>query len=246
MRDQNDTVPIPGSAPLEEARLAEAGTVGAYASILDALNVSDHGWRGMLKSWITWAVAPVEHRRARRLASSCRPLRLHFGCADNYLQGWVNLDLARPGRRLDLRWDLRRPLPFPTGSVEAIFAEHLLEHLTVGQGLGVVRECRRLLGQGGVLRIGVPDLSRYVRSYQGGDSLLTEVRPGRPTLALALSEVFYRYGHRSMYDFDTLRALCLEAGFAEVHHSAFGRGRIQPCPDTPARRPETLYVEALA
>lgn len=241
MAGQRHALSTAGSASLENT-----GSIDAYASLLDDLDEHDHGWRVVLKAWITWTVIPLEQRRARRLASSCRPLRLHLGCADNYLPGWVNVDLARPGRRLDLRWDLRRPVPFPTGSVQAIFAEHLLEHLTVGHGLEVVQECRRLLGAGGVLRIGVPDLSRYVKSYSGDDPLLTEVRPGRPTPALAFSEVFYRHGHRSMYDFDTLQALCLEAGFAEVHRSAFGEGRIQSCPDTPAREPETLYVEALA
>lgn len=241
MAEQGYTASSGSSASLEQA-----GSIGAYASRLAALEERDHGWRNSLKSWITWALVPLERRRAQRLSSSSDPLRLHLGCADNYLPGWINVDLARPGRQLDLRWDLRRPVPFPAGSIEVIFAEHLLEHLTVCQGLGVVRECRRLLSAGGVLRIGVPDLSRYVKSYGGNDPLLTEVRPGRPTPALAFSEVFYRYGHRSMYDFETLQALCLEAGFAEVHRSAFGLSRVLPCPDTPARRPETLYVEALA
>lgn len=241
MDDQGYAASSSGSTSLEQA-----GSIGAYASRLAALEERDHGWRNSLKSWITWALVPLERRRAQRLSSSSCPLRLHLGCADNYLPGWINLDLARPGRQLDLRWDLRRPVPFPAGSIEVIFAEHLLEHLTVCQGLGVVRECRRLLTAGGVLRIGVPDLSRYVSSYQGGGALLAEVRPGRPTPALAFSEVFYRHGHRSMYDFETLQALCLEAGFARVRRSSFGQGRIQPCPDTPVRRPESLYVEALA
>lgn len=226
--------------------LEGAQSLNEYASRLDALSQANHRWRALLKPLITSAIAPREQRRARRLANSSARLRLHLGCADNYLEGWLNIDLARPGRKLDLRWDLRRPVPFATGSVQAIFAEHLLEHLTVGQALRVVQECRRLLCKGGVLRIGVPDLSRYVRAYQGDDPLLTEVRPGRPTAAIAFCEVFYLYDHRSMYDFETLRMLCLEAAFGEVHRSEFGKGRIEPCPDTPARQSETLYIEAVA
>ena len=228
------------------ASLDGAGSLEGYASRLDAMAQQDHGWRTLFKPWITSAIVPFERRRAGRLANPPGSLRLHLGCADNYLPGWLNVDLARPGRKLDLRWDLRRPLPFSAASAQAIFAEHLLEHLTVSQALRVVQECRRLLDCGGLLRIGVPDLNRYVRSYQGSDPLLAEVRPGRPTAALAFCEVFYLYGHRSMYDFDTLRILSLEAGFNEVHRSEFGGGRIEPCPDTPARQPETLYVEAVA
>jgi hypothetical protein len=239
--DRQDTPPTNGAPSLEGAE-----SLAAYARELDALNDQEHGWGTFLKPWMTLAVVTMEQRRARRLVHSAGPLRLHLGCADNYLPGWLNIDLARPGRKLDLRWDLRRPVPLPAGSVQAIFAEHLLEHLTLGQALGVVEECRRLLDRGGVLHIGVPDLDRYVRSCQGDDPLLAEVRPGRPTPAVAFCEVFYRYGHRSMYDFDTLQVLCLETGFDEVHRSAFGEGRILPCPDTPARQPETLYVEAVA
>ena len=122
--------------------------------------------------------------------------------------------------------------------------------IDVGPG-GAGMTCRvvhgvSVLRYGLSLRIGVPKLTRYVPSRQASGPLLEEGRPGLAAPALAFCEPFYRHGHRSMYDFDTLRALCLEAGFAQVHHSAFGRGRIQPCPDTPARRPETLYVEALA
>ena len=228
------------------ASLYHAESISAYAAGLDASAKHENGWQTPLKSWTTSAVRPIERRRAHRLVESAHPLRLHLGCADNYLRGWLNIDLARPGRKLDLRWDLRRQMPFSDGSVQVIFAEHLLEHLTIAQALKFAQECRRLLGHSGILRIGVPDLNRYVRSYEGEDPLLNEVRPGRPTAALAFCEVFYRYGHRSMYDFDTLRMLCLEAGFEEVHRSDFGKGRIQPCPDTPARQPETLYIEAVA
>lgn len=239
MNDQTDSVSTePPTTPVPKP-------LSAYLADLQAADAVQQAWRESLKSHLTSAVLPLEERRAKRLARS-RPLRLHLGCADNYLPGWVNIDMARPGRKLDLRWDLRRPVPFPKASIEAVFTEHLLEHLTVPQALAVLRDCRRLLSCGGILRIGVPDLTRYIHSYQGRDPLLEEVRPGRPTPALAFCEVFYRHGHRSMYDFQTLEKLCLEAGFDQVQPSEFGAGRLQPSPDSAARRPETLYVEAVA
>lgn len=242
MNHETDGLPTePPTSPVPEA----GRPLTSYLADLQAADAVQKAWRELLKSHLTSAIVPLEQRRARRLVRS-GPLRLHLGCADNYLAGWVNIDMARPGRKLDLRWDLRRPVPFPTASIEAIFTEHLLEHLTVPQALTVLKDCRRSLRCGGILRIGVPDLARYIQSYQGSDPLLEEVRPGRPTAALAFCEVFYRHGHQSMYDFQTLERLCLEAGFAQVDRSAFGAGRLQPSPDSPARRPETLYVEAVA
>lgn len=201
--------------------------------------------RGIGKQVLTTAALPWERRVARRLAAEGRHRRLHLGCADNYVPGWCNIDLARPGRKVDLRWDLRRPLPFAAGSVEAICSEHLLEHIPFPDALELLRQCHRLLRHGGVCRIGVPDLERYVLSYEGRDPIIDEVRPGRPTRGLALAEVFFLHGHRSMYDFETMRLMARDAGFRVVERSAYRQGRIMPSPDSENRRQETLYVEAV-
>ncbi len=194
---------------------------------------------------LTLGVMPVQRRRARRM-ESMTPLRLHLGSATTRLPGWVNVDLVRPGRALDLYWDLRRPLPFRDASVDAIFAEHLLEHLPFPAGVALLRDCQRLLRPGGIARVGVPDLARYVASYLGNDDIIERVRPGRQTRALALGEPFFLDGHRCMYDFETMERALLDAGFTHVELSSFGQGRLQPSPDTPSRRDETMYVEAWA
>jgi predicted SAM-dependent methyltransferase len=195
------------------------------------------------KYLLTLGVMPIQRRRARRL-QAISPLRLHLGSATNRLSGWVNVDLLRPGRTLDLYWDLRRPLPFKDASVDAIFAEHLLEHMPFAAGVELLREWHRVLRPGGVTRIGVPDLDRYIASYLGNDDIIDRVRPGRPTRALALGEPFFLYGHRCMYDFETMQRALLDAGFTNVEHRNFGEGLLQPSPDSITRRDETMYVEA--
>lgn len=197
------------------------------------------------KSLATTALVPVEIGRARRLERSRSPLKLHLGVADTYLRGWVNIDLFRPGRRLDLRWDLRRPLPFSNGAADAVFAEHLLEHIDLKGALALLRECWRVCAVDAVLRIAVPDLGRYIRSYRGADSIIDDCRPGRPTRGIALTEVFFGCGHRSMYDFETLKDLLSEAGFSAVERCEYGLGRLDPNPDSEHRRLESLYVEAI-
>lgn len=199
-----------------------------------------------IEQWfVTSAMVPLARRRARRLARERRPVRLHLGCGGNYLDGWVNLDLFHPRGRRDLVWDLRRGLPFPDGAVSCIASEHLFEHLALDAGVRLLRECHRVLSPGGVLRIGVPDLERYVAAYAGADPVIEAVRPGRPSAGLALAEVFYFYGHRAAYDFATLASLLHAAGFGTVERSASGAGRILPSPDSPRREAETLYVEAV-
>lgn len=218
---------------------------------------------------LTAAVRPWESRKAARFAASRGPHNLHIGCGAQYKPGWINVDYAHPlwlkklsrplTHRLgwtdptsagpapapDLSWDLSRPLPFPPDSVDAIFAEHVLEHLTYAAGTRLVRSCHSVLRPGGVLRLGVPDLERYIHGYLGIDPVLDECRPGRPTRAVALSEVFYHHGHRAGYDGETLQLICVEAGFASTDRLPFGEGRIGAMCDSESRRADTVYVEAV-
>ncbi len=179
-------------------------------------------------------------RRARRLGHG-PPLRLQLGSGRFHKEGWVNVDLLGP--HVEVAWNLTRPLPFVEGCADAIFHEHMLEHLSLEQGLSLLHECHRVLRPGGILRIVVPDAGAYTLSYAGKGDLLSRVRPGRPTPLLALQEVFYWYGHRVAYDAETLVYVCRAAGFADVKPRQFGQTHIEPSPDSEHRRLESLYVE---
>lgn len=191
---------------------------------------------------LTDAIAFLQRRKARRLAQSV-PLHLHLGSGPSLKPGWVNVDLF--GRREDLYWNLLRPLPFAPGSVDAIFHEHVLEHFCLPDALAIVEDCFRVLRPQGVLRIGVPDLRRYIEAYMGDGSFLEEMRPGRPTRALAMQELFFRHGHRSAFDWDTLALITQAAGFSSCERRLFGESLLDPVPDSEERRGETLYVECV-
>jgi predicted SAM-dependent methyltransferase len=165
--------------------------------------------------------------------------RLHLACGFNPKAGWLNVDLI--GAKADLFWDLRRGFPLADGTVDAIFHEHFLEHLPLDEGFRLSRECRRVLKPDGVLRIGVPDVGSLLQRYSSGDP---DTRGIHPTALLEIASMFYDYGHVAMYDFETLEGHLMAAGFRNVERRSFGEGRVQPSPDSEARRPETLYVEA--
>lgn len=196
-------------------------------------------WRGRARIVATNAVRPFVARHAQRLP---RPLLLHLGSGREYKDGWVNVDLV--GARVELAWNMAHGLPFADSSVAAIFHEHLLEHLSLAQGTKLTRDCARVLEPGGALRIGVPDVAALIEDYtNGGVDLLTK-KPGRPTAMLALQEMFYWHSHQTMYDFDTLDALVRWAGLSPATRFDWSVSKaFHPCPDSDARRGETLYVE---
>ena len=144
-----------------------------------------------------------------------------------------------------MAWDLRHPLPFPDGSAQAVFMEHVLEHMTVAEGMVVLRHCLQVLAPGGVVRVGVPDAGRYARSYAEGTGTIDELRPGRPTRMLALGEVFQEHGHVSAWDGETLALVVAAVGFESAAEMPGGTSRLEPAPDSPVRIPETVYVEAV-
>ena len=197
------------------------------------------------KQMATVAGLPLARRRAHARAgdSTGVPLRLHLGSGGNNLTGWVNIDLV--GARADVAWDLRRPLPFADRVASAVFLEHVLEHMTVAEGMAVLRHAFRVLAPGGVIRVGVPDAGLYARSYAGGDGLIDELRPGRPTRMLALGEVFQEHGHVSAWDGETLALVVDSVGFTGAEEMPGGTSRITPAPDSPSRIPESVYVEAV-
>src|SRR6516162_6826939 len=83
------------------------------------------------------------------------PLRLHIGAGTESLPGWINIDNRKlPG--VDVVLDVRQGLSFR--DVEAIYAEHFLEHLTLDEGLAFLADCRHALRDSGVLRLSTPNL----------------------------------------------------------------------------------------
>ena len=61
--------------------------------------------------------------------------------------------------------DLRKSLPLPNDSFDAVYANHVLEHLTPEEGGRFTTDLLRVLKPGGICRIVVPDLESTCREY---------------------------------------------------------------------------------
>jgi predicted SAM-dependent methyltransferase len=183
---------------------------------------------------------PAARRQLAKLRQ--RPdLRLHLGSGFLPKEGWIDVDLA--GAPANLVWNLKHGIPFADGTVDAVFHEHLLEHLDLRAGFDLSRECHRVLKPGGVLRVAVPNAGVCLRSYAGTDD--PDWARSQPTPMLAVQALFYEHGHRAMYDEQLLVEVLVAAGFDDVAPREFGDSRISPCPDTEVRRDGTLYVEGI-
>lgn len=158
-------------------------------------------------------------------ASTQQPTRLHIGCGDRLLSGFVNIDII-PGAELQL--DVRQGLPFPDESCDAIFSEHFIEHLSQREGLRLMREMRRVLKPGGILRLATPDLEGMANDYQ--QKYLNEdwlrfgyswTKTGCERFNLGMRE----WGHKWVYDQEELERVAELAGLKFIERCSYGQSR---------------------
>lgn len=183
-----------------------------------------------------------------------RKIKLNVGCGTDYKKGWVNIDNNSDNNiedgRLDLNWDLRNPLPFPENSVDYIFNEHFIEHLTVEEGQTAVRDFMRVLKPGGVLRMATPDLEvtidKYINLPIDKDSTIKKFQLDFiKTRAERINVGFRWWGHKWIYDWEELERRLLETGLkkrqlkrCKLHKSVFSELR-----NLETREESTLIVE---
>lgn len=91
-------------------------------------------------------------------------MKLNLGCGDRYVEGWVNVDHRSPHKK-DLVVDLTDRLPWTPPwdddqDIAAIYAGHLLEHLTTAQCRFLLSELLLCVRPGVPIMIVGPDVDR--------------------------------------------------------------------------------------
>lgn len=128
-------------------------------------------------------------------------VNLNLGCGRHPLDGWINLDRVA-GEGADIVAELgMESIPLATGSVDCVFASHVLEHIP--DIISAMREIHRVLTPGGYLVAAVPhaghdgawDDPTHVRAFTASswgyfDARLYRI-PGQP--GFYPSPVDYRF-----------------------------------------------------
>lgn len=161
---------------------------------------------------------------AQYLATHARP-RLHIGCGDNELRGWLNTELCPRDGQIFL--DATRRFPFAGGVFSFIYSEHMIEHIAVPDAEAMLGECFRVLTPDGVLRLVTPNLAFLLRLLepQPTAEVSAYIRYGisahrvPPAVAdgVGLFNTYMReWGHQFIHTEQSLRTLLERAGFGEV------------------------------
>lgn len=174
---------------------------------------------------------------------------LNVGCGPFPKTEFINLDYGW-SPQINICWDIiKKSYPLPSNSLEGIFSEHCLEHITIKKCLENLKEFHRLLKPNGTVRIVVPDGELYCDLYQKKKvdaSILMPYGKDEATGMISINRIFRSHGHQFIYDFITLKLLLKEAGFTKVRQEKFGVGIDKRLLiDREERAIESLYVEAI-
>ena len=164
--------------------------------------------------------------------------KLHIGCGKNIIAGWLNTDISiKRCKEGALYLDAGDRFPFPDNSFDYVYSEHLFEHLNYPQAVNMLSECHRILKHSGVIRISTPNFRFLVDLYLNPEKPINKAyicwsaNGGGGGKTIPESSIFVinkfhtTWGHKIIYDAETLSNLMRENGFKDICHCEISKSK---------------------
>lgn len=210
----NGVVPINSEAvksdPLEGHRRPPPGRLARLRYYVQRYGVV-HALFSYLgrKSFRFWQLAgPIVTRPyLKRWLQSERLRILNLGGGVVICDRWLTGDVVP---RSDVHMDVTRPLPLPDNSVDVIFSEEVIEHVSLSHGYNMLKECHRVLKPGGMIRLTTPDLGYFAERALNSEEMPQEI-----------NDIFYKHEHRHIFSRAEMRRCLESAGFIRLRESVY-------------------------
>lgn len=136
-------------------------------------------------------------------------LKINLGAGSNIIPEWDNRDF-------DV--DIRKSLPWPDGTVDAINAEHVQEHTNIQEAWNFLEDCYRALRPNGAIRISVPSIEKIEANCTDAyaNFCFTHGFADEPTKKAAVKAIVFCHGHQSTWSAGVLMAYLRAIGFRNV------------------------------
>jgi predicted SAM-dependent methyltransferase len=210
---------------LETAVRANSTVFGVAKPVVQAYRSTVFGVAKVEKIVVQayWSRSKPEVIRDYLKSHSVRKLQLGAGGTDPV--GWLNTDIEPNSKEVYL--DATDRYPFPDGSFQYVFSEHMIEHVPWEAGVAMLKECYRVLAPGGKVRIVTPNLTKFVQLLAGGTDAEAQRfidaklgLHGWPVTPVPGAYILNRevrdWGHQFLYDPATLRRSLELAGFKQI------------------------------
>ena len=211
-------------------------------------------------------------------------IKVNIGCGRTPTEGWLNFDnspaiklgkspfkykfakalgLLNEQQIENIKWnmehniqfaDATKSIPLQTSSIDCIYTSHMVEHLSQKGVRSFLREVKRVLKVGGVVRIAVPDLRIAVDDYletNDADAFMRGILVQAPEINTLKQKINlfvsgYRH-HQWLYDGASLSKLLIEMGFSSVEICKDGKTNIIDADglNLYEREEQSVYVEGI-
>ena len=152
-------------------------------------------------------------------------IKLHLGCGRNILDEWINTDSNTAKFEGCDHLDVTEKFPYDDNSVDYIFSEHMIEHISYQDGKFMLEESFRVLKSGGKIRISTPDLKFLIKLYNEDKTELQkryieysfkEYKLDGNSDTFVINNFHRDWGHIFIYDEKTLKSLFESIGFFDL------------------------------
>ena len=128
--------------------------------------------------------------------------------------------------------DIAMGLPIADNVCDGVYCSHVLEHLSLEDCEKALKNTYRILKNGGVFRLVMPDLERYVMDYVNDPSPEAAMRFMRETaigkerrsssVGALVRESFGHSQHNWLWDYKSIERKLHEAGFSSIRRAGWG------------------------
>ena len=139
-------------------------------------------------------------------------MKLHLGCGERYLEGYTHIDLA-DFEHIDYKMPVDNLSIFENNSIDEIYASHVIEYFDRDEVKLLLKEWNRVLIDGGILRIAVPNFENLIKVYEMTGNIDNILGPLYGKRNATNENTIY---HKTVYDKDSLTIVLQDATFREV------------------------------
>ena len=182
--------------------------------------------RGLTRDMRVLVWTAKRKRMISRYLESQNLKKLQLGASNNFLHGWLNTDISLNHSSV-VYLDVTTRFPFDNNTFDYIMSEHMIEHVPFQAAQTMLRECYRVLRPGGRVRFATPDLRVLLALHAcektdaqrryidwAVERFMRDVQQCKDVFVI--NNFFQSWGHRFLYDQETLYHALHIVGFRDI------------------------------
>ena len=146
-------------------------------------------------------------------------MKLHLGCGKRFLKGYTHIDIDYH-EHIDFQSSIDKLPMIKSDSVDLIYTCGVLEYFDIEEVIEVLKEWKRVLKVGGILRTSVPNFESIVKIYNNTKNIYAEgvLGPLFGRIEIQKNNKKKIIHHKIVYDYNLLKDVLTKSGFLDIKY----------------------------